>query len=152
GRVVQYAVGPLGPDQLLSDTPFLNDGRTDLAGRNYGLVAQDPDYPDHISLLAGTCVQTVYNDTISGAITSDPWGGIERHVDIYSLSGNDGYQQLFYGSAHDDGNMDRYQNRVVFPEDPYIRLGPDTPSRLAYNVYTDGHWNLHISVPGSTAD
>ena len=152
GRVVQYSVGPLGPDQLLQDTPFLNDDRTDLAGRNYGLVALDPNYPDHISLLAGTSVQTVYDDTLSGAMISDPWGGIERHVDIYSLSGNDAYQQAFYGSAHDDNNLDQYQNRVVFPENPYIRVATGEPSRLAYNVYTDGHWYLHISQPGSTAD
>jgi len=152
GRVVQYSISPLGPDQLLQDTPFLNGGRTDLAGRNYGLVAQDPNYPDHISLLAGTSAISVYNDTISGTIAFDPWGGIERHVDIYSVSGNDAYQQVFYGSAHDDGNADQYENRVVFPENPYIRVQPGTPSRLAYNVYSQGHWYLHISQPGSTAD
>jgi hypothetical protein len=152
GRVVQYAVGPLSSDQLISDTPYLNGGRTDLAGRNYGLVAQDPNYPDHISLLAGTSVFTLYNDAVTGTIGTDPWGGIERHVDIYSVSGTDAYQQTFYGSAHDDGNADQYQNRVVFPENPYIRVAPGTPSRLAYNVFVDGHWNLHISQPGSTAD
>jgi len=102
--------------------------------------------------LAGTSVRTVYDDTLSGAMISDPWGGIERHVDIYSLSGNDAYQQVFYGSAHDDNNLDQYQNRVVFPENPYIRVAPGAPSRLAYNVYTDGHWYLHVSQPGSTAD
>ena len=54
GRVVQYDAGPLGPDQLIADTPFLSGGRTDMAGRNYGLVGRDPQDPDKIVLISGT--------------------------------------------------------------------------------------------------
>ena len=40
-RVVAYSLSALSSDQLLDDTPFLSGGRTDIAGRNYGLVLHD---------------------------------------------------------------------------------------------------------------
>jgi hypothetical protein len=151
-RVVQYSVGPLGSNQLISDDPYLNGGRSDLAGRAYGLVAQDPNDPDDLSLLAGTSAMALYTDAVTGKIAYDPLGGIERHVDIYSVSGDAPLQQLFYSYAHDDGNAYLYNGRVAFPADPYLRVAPGTPSRLAYNVFSDGEWCLHISQPGSVND
>jgi len=33
-----------------------------------------------------------------------------------------------------------------------VKTGLAGPSRLAYTVYTGGHWYIHISQPGSTED
>jgi hypothetical protein len=41
-RFVEYAVAPLLPSQIRVDVPYLTANRTDLAGRDYGLVAPDP--------------------------------------------------------------------------------------------------------------
>src|SRR5262249_40781910 len=41
-RAVAYRVEALGAAQLAADRPFLTAGRTDLAGRNYGLVSTEP--------------------------------------------------------------------------------------------------------------
>jgi hypothetical protein len=151
GRVVHYALGPLGAAQLLLDVPFLSGGRTDIAGRNYGLVAVDPGYPDVVVLLAGTTAQTVYADQVSGTMTADPWGGIERHVTVHRLAAGT-VDDRFYSYAHDGGDSWQYEGRVVFPAGPFVRTGFAGPSRLAYTVYSGGHWYLHVSQPGSTAD
>ena len=52
-RVVQYALDDFNPKQLLADFPFLTDNRTDIVGRDYGLVAQDPAAPDLVAAVFG---------------------------------------------------------------------------------------------------
>ena len=52
-RVVQYALEEFNPKQLLADHPFLTDNRTDIVGRDYGLVAQDPSAPDLVAAVFG---------------------------------------------------------------------------------------------------
>ena len=52
-RVVQYALEEFNPKQLLADYPFLTDNRTDIVGRDYGLVAQDPSAPDLVAAVFG---------------------------------------------------------------------------------------------------
>lgn len=151
GRVVHYAVGPLGPGQLLRDAPYLTGGRTDLAGRNYGLVALDPQDPDLLVLLAGASSYTVYDDLVRAAMVSDPWGQIERHVTVHRLS-TGAVDDRFYSYAHDAADGHQYEGRVVYPAGPFVRTGAAGASRLAYNVYAGGHWWLHVSQPGSTAD
>jgi len=151
GRVVQYRVGPLDAAQLLTDHPFVTAGRTDLAGRNYGLVAVDPNFSSHVALLAGTDAFTVFTDLANGTITSDVWGGIERHVSVYDYV-TDGLDDRFYSYALDGGSAYQYEGRVVYPAHPFIRRGAGQPSRLAYSVYSGGHWYVHISKPGVTAD
>ena len=151
GRVVHYAVGPPGPGQLLRDAPYLTGGRTDLAGRNYGLVAVDPQDPDLLVLLAGASSWTVHDDLVRAAMVSDPWGQIERHVTVHRLS-TGAVDDRFYSYAHDASDGHQYEGRVVYPAGPFVRTGSGGPSRLAYNVYAGGHWWLHVSQPGSTAD
>lgn len=151
GRALQYAFAPLSAGQLLNDSPYISAGRTDMAGRNYGLVARDPGAPERLFLLAGTNASTVYADMIAGQISSDPWGQIERHVSIYST--DDGtVEDVFYSYAHDANDGHQYQGRVVYPDSPFVRRGEGEPSRVAYNVYTEGHWFLHISAPSTLAD
>ncbi len=151
GRVVQYDAGPLGPDQLIADTPFLSGGRTDMAGRNYGLVGRDPQDPDKIVLISGTTAYSLYADLTSASMTFDTWGQIERHVTIYSLAART-VDDRFYSYAHDAGDGHKYENRVTYPDTPFVETGVERPSRLAYTVYTGGHWYIHVSQPGSTAD
>ncbi len=151
GRAVQYAFAPLSAAQLLADSPYISAGRTDMAGRNYGLVARDPGAPERLFLLAGTNASTVYADMLSGQISSDPWGQIERHVSIYNADDNT-IADVFYSYAHDANDGHQYQGRVVYPDSPFVRRGDLEPSRVAYNVYREGHWFLHISAPDSLAD
>ncbi|HET6585617.1 MAG TPA: hypothetical protein VFG69_19290 [Nannocystaceae bacterium] len=150
GRVVQYADAAAAGDRLRADRPFLSAGRTDLAGRNYGLVARDPGAPERVVLLAGTSIATLYLDAVSGAMTSDPWGGIERHVSIYDTTTN-AIVDRFFSTAHDAGDGHQFEGRVAYPHNPFVRTAAG-PSRLAYSVYEGGHWVLHVSVPGDPAD
>jgi hypothetical protein len=151
GRVVHYALGTPGASQLLRDVPYLTGGRTDLAGRNYGLVAVDPQDPDLLVLLAGASSYTVYDDLVHGTMASDLWGQIERHVTVHRLS-TGALDDRFYSYAHDASDGHQYEGRVVYPAGPFVRAGAAGPSRLAYNVYAGGHWYLHTSLPGSTTD
>ncbi|MET7395515.1 hypothetical protein ABZS66_18705 [Dactylosporangium sp. NPDC005572] len=149
GRVVQYAVGALSASQLAADRPYLTGGRTDIAGRNYGVVAVDPGNADKVVLVSGTSNYSLYLDRLSGTMSRDPWGGIERHVSVYSLGGNT-IDDRFYSYAHDNSDGNKYENRVSYPANPFVRTGGT--SRIAYNVYSGGHWYLHISDPGATTD
>lgn len=149
-RAVEYAVEPESASQLRADIPYLTGGRTDIAGRNYGLVEPDPGAPDHLALVAGTSADTVYSDMVTGAMTSDPWGQIERHVSIVHLAAGT-VEDRFFSYAHDNADGDQYEGRVVYPNSPFVRV-PGGPSRLAFNVYEGGHWRLHVTVPGGTAD
>lgn len=147
GRVVQYALGSLSASQLIADKPYLTGGRTDIAGRNYGLVSVDPNSPSTISLLSGTSNYSLYQDARDGAITHDPWGGIERHVSVYNAAANT-VDDRFFSYAHDNSDGDKYQYRVSYPAHPWVERSGS--SRLAYNVFRDGRWRLHVSQPGST--
>lgn len=151
GRVVQYAVAPLGPTQLLADTPYLTAGRTDLVGRNYGLVVPDPEQPDALILVAGTSADTVFADMVGGAMAADPWGQIERHVSHYD-SATAAVVDRFFSYAHDGGDAYQYEGRVVYPDSPMVVTAKGQPSRLAFNVYEGGHWRLHVTVPGGVDD
>ena len=150
-RVLQYKVGPLASDQLLVDHPFLNGGRTDIAGRNKGLVVRDPYYPDYVVLLAGVDTSTVLNDRLAHQLISSPWAHIERYVTVYTFVTNV-LEDRFYSYAHDNHDGNQYQQCVVYPPNPFLPGSSGQPSRMAYNVYANGHWFLHISQPGTTAD
>jgi hypothetical protein len=150
-RFVEYAVAPLSASQLRVDTPYLTANRTDIAGRDYGLVAPDPGQPDHIVLLGGTDASTLYSDMLAAAMVSDPWGQIERHVSIMDLVTGT-VDDRFFSYAHDGGDAYKYEGRVVYPAGPFVKRGAGQPSRLAFNVYEGGHWQLHVTAPGTTAD
>lgn len=150
-RVVQYKMGPFGPDQLLVDHPYLSGERKDIAGRNKGLVARDPLYKDNLILLAGASTISVLEDRLAHKIYFDPWAHIERHFTIYNFV-TDQLNDRFYSYAHENNDSFLYNNRVVYPPNPFIPGKTGQPSRVAYNVYTNGHWYLHISKPGSTED
>jgi hypothetical protein len=150
GRVVQYAEVAAPGERLRADRPFLSGGRTDLAGRNYGIVARDPGAPELVALIAGTSVATLYHDTAAGTMASDPWGGIERHVSVYDTTTNTVLDR-FYSTAHDNDDGHQFEGRVAYPHNPFVRMQAG-PSRLAYTVYEGGHWVLHVSKPGAPGD
>lgn len=151
GRVVQYEVGPFSASQLIADFPFVSGGNTYLAGRNYGLVAMDPAYSDNLVLIAGTTAYSLYADTLSGTMAWDIWGQIERHVAVYNMALN-GLNDRFFSYALNNNGADQYEGRVVYPNGIFLETAPGSPSRLIYNVYESGRWNLHISEPGATSD
>jgi hypothetical protein len=152
GRVLQYRLGPMGPDQLVGDAPFLTANRTDLVGRDYGLVLQDPEVPRTLVLVSGTSADTVFDDMRSSSMAADPWGQIERHVTIYDLEAGALVQDRFFSYAHDANDGYKYEGRVVYPDNPMVRRGSGLPSRLAFNVYEGGHWQLHVTQPGTAND
>ena len=149
-RFVEYRVGPLDAAQLVLDLPYLTAGRTDIVGRNYGLVQVDPGDPDRVVLVAGTSVQTVHADLVAGAMVTDPWAGIERHVSIVDLASGS-VDDRFFSYAHDAGDGHQYEGRVAYPANAIVRAAGGS-SRLAFNVYEGGHWMLHVTEPGRTAD
>jgi hypothetical protein len=148
GRVLQYRIGRLSASQLIADKTFF--GRSDVAGRSYGLVGFDPQSRDRIAVIAGTHAGTVAEDMVSGKMASDPWGAIERHVTVYELASNR-VTQKFYGSAHDNKDDGRYQNRIVHPAHMFVPVA-NGPSRLAFNRFADGAWNFHVTKQGSPSD
>jgi hypothetical protein len=150
-RFAEIAVGPLAADQLRVDAPFLTGGRVDLAGRDYGRVARDPGAPGTIVLVSGTSADTLASDMATGTMAADPWGQIERHVTRVDLA-TGAVDDRFFSYAHDGGDAMKYEGRVVTPEGVFVRRGPAEPSRLAFDVYEGGHWQVHVTVPGGTAD
>ncbi len=153
GRVVQYEVGPLAADQLVVDHPYLTGDRTDIAGRTYGLVMIDPNYPQNLSLLSGATANSVYFDMRNGKeMEWDKWGNIERHLTVYDYV-NDDLEDRFFSYAHNGGwGKERTLNRLTFPDNPYVTVAAGSPSRLAYNVFDGERWQLHVSQPGSVDD
>jgi len=149
-RVVQYAIGPRSLTQLRVDHPFITAGRTDLVGRDYGLVARDPGADSVVVLVSGTSVWTVFADMVSGKMESDPWGQIERHLTVYDAA-TDALDDRFFSYAHDGGDANKYEGRVAYADHPFLRASSGR-SRIAYNVYAGGHWWLHVSTPGKTTD
>jgi hypothetical protein len=148
GRVLQYAIAPLSASQLIADRIFF--GRPDVAGRNYGLVAADPRFGDRVAIVAGTSAQTVWQDMENGKVDADPWGGIERHVTVYSLKNNE-VAQRFFGSAHDNQGRGKYQNRLVYPAHIFLP-SKSGASHIAFNRFVDGRWIFHITKPGRADD
>jgi hypothetical protein len=154
GRVVQYAIAPLSPAQLLVDTPFLSS--TDLVGRSYGLVQHDAQgNPNRVSVISGTSIHDllldVEADDASGVVTGhDLWGGIERHVTTYNLT-TGAIDQHAISYAHTNSNQGTYVNRVAFPANAYLPSSSALGSRLVYNVFDGATWSIHISTPGGSA-
>lgn len=149
-RVVQYALEARSATQLRVDHPFLTAGRTDLVGRDYGLVARDPGDGGFLALVSGTSIWSVYADMVAGKMETDPWGQIERHVTVYDPA-TDALEDRFFSYAHDGGDAKKYEGRVAYPDHPFLRRSTGR-SRLIYSVYEGGHWFVHVSVPGGTAD
>jgi hypothetical protein len=149
-RVAQYRIADVSASQLAADTPFITANRTDLVGRDYGLVLADPSFPSHVILLSGTSADTLFSDMNTSTMEADPWGQIERHLTIYDAE-KATVEDRFFSYAHDNNDGNKYEGRLVYPDNPIVRVA-GSPSRLAYNVYEGGHWQLHVSQPGVTAD
>lgn len=149
-RFVRYSAAPLSSSQLTLDLPYLTGGRTDIAGRNYGLVARDPGDPRLLLLVAGTGAFSLFDDMGTGTLASDAWGAIERHVSLVNLDAGS-VDDRFFSYAHDNSDGNKYEGRVVYSTQPFVRVAGKA-SRLAFNVYAGGHWWLHVTQPGSTKD
>jgi hypothetical protein len=93
----------------------------------------------------------VYADMVAGAMTFDPWGQIERHVSLYDATANT-IDDRFFAYAHDNADGNQYEGRLVYPDSPWVATAPGQPSRLAYSVYEQGHWILHVSAAGTVDD
>ncbi|MBM4392805.1 MAG: hypothetical protein FJ090_16900 [Deltaproteobacteria bacterium] len=149
GRVVHYAVEAYSDAQLRLDVPFLSNARTDIAGRNYGIVARDPGDPNLLVLVTGTDGASLLADARAGAAVTDPWGGIERHVTVHNLvSGT--VEDRFFSYAHDNADGDQYVNRTAYPAAPFVRTAG--ASALAFSVFDGTTWSIHVTAPGTTTD
>jgi hypothetical protein len=158
-RVVQYKVGPQNAYQLVADTPYLTAGRTDLVGRNYGRVQQDPYFKNHLILVSGASTQSYFADIQKSAMgqgcadlscLNDPWGALERHISTYNLSTTE-VSDRYFSYSRDSNDGYKYEKRIVFANNGIVKTGVG-PSRIAFNEYRGGRWHLHITEPGSTAD
>lgn len=147
GRVVQYSMTP--PFDLVADRPYLTANRTDLVGRNYGLVMPDPKRPSRVALVAGATAFSLWEDTRTGTMAFDRYGGIERHVTVYDATANT-VDDRFYSYAHDQNDAFLYEGRVVHPDGVWLAAKDATASRLVYDVYQGGHWHAVITEPGKT--
>ena len=107
-----------GSEQLLTDKPFITGNRTDLEGRNEGLVAIDPHSPNLVILLAGTDANSLFRDRITGQQQEDPWGGTERHITVYDVETNM-LEDRFFSNAKDGGNSFQY-GRLAYPMNPFV--------------------------------
>jgi hypothetical protein len=148
GRVVQYSMTP--PFDLLADRPYLTGGRTDLVGRNYGLVMPDPKRPDTVALVAGATAFALSEDMRTGTMAFDRYGGIERHVSVYDAAANT-VDDRFYSYAHDGNDAFLYEGRVAHPNGVWLAAKDATASRLVFDVYQGGHWHVVITDPGKTS-
>lgn len=134
-RVLQYRVADLSSAQLISDTPLLTGNRADTGGRNYGLVVADGT---KVILISGTNAQTLLADARSGMKSSDPWGGLARHVAIFDTV-TATIVDRFYSWAHDTGNASQYINRVTYPAHPVVG------SQIFFNVFDGTNWYVSVN-------
>lgn len=151
GRVLQYDIEAFNSGQLVYDYTFLSGGITDHSGRNYGLVSVDPNY-SNVALISGAGAISLYQDTLNGTMQYDRLGGLARHVTVYNYLNNSLSDKFYSYESNSVNGPYLYENRVVHPANPFIKVGANQPSRIAYNVYAQGHWYMHISYPGSTQD
>jgi hypothetical protein len=157
GRFQRYATAPYSTSQLLQDVPFL--ARTDIVGRNYGLLQHDTDgNVNNVFLIAGVQASDLLNDMQtgygSGVVNgSNVWGAIERHVSVYNMATGT-VAQHFYSYAHDPNNTNAatYINRVSYPSYGRLPSQNSAGSHMVYNVFDGVTWNVHISSPGGVAD
>jgi hypothetical protein len=150
-RFVLYRAAAAEAERLVLDVPYLTGGRTDLVGRNYGLVVHDPVAPGLVSLIAGTDARSVREDMDSGTLSSDVWGGIERHVSVIDLDQGT-VDDRFFSYAHDAGDGHQYERRVVYPAGGVQRLFEGEAPRLVFNVYEAGKWRIVVTQPGAVDD
>ena len=57
-------------------------------------------------LIAGTDASTLFSDMLAGAMVSDPWGQIERHVSIVDMATGT-VDDRFFSYAHDGAALER---------------------------------------------
>lgn len=141
GRAVQYAMA--APFALTADRPWLTGGRTDLVGRNYGLVMPNPLAPDKVALVAGTGAISLFEDMRTGQMAFDKNGQIERHVAVYDAKTNT-VDDRFHSYSHDGNDAFLYEGRTAYPNGVWLA------SRLVYDVYQGGHWHTIVTTPGAT--
>src|SRR5688572_32132813 len=144
GRVVQYETA--SPFALTKDRPYLTANRTDLVGRNYGLVMPDPKKPERVALIAGTPASTLWEDMRTSKMQTDPNGAIERHVSIYDAKANT-VDDRFFSYMHDGNDAYLYEGRTSFANAAWIAAPNATESRLLFNVYQGGHWHTIVTNP-----
>ena len=150
-RFVMYRAAAAPGDRLVLDVPYLTGGRTDLVGRNYGLVVHDPATPRLVSLIAGTDTRSMRSDMDTGTLAADVWGAIERHVSVIDLDAGT-VSDRFFSYAHDANDGHQYERRIVYPAGGVRRLFEGEAPRLIFNVYEGGKWRIVVTQPGSVND
>jgi hypothetical protein len=143
-------------------------------GRVYGQTIDDPG-SDRVALITGADAKSVYDDLranryppstpdgdpLNTANRSDEYGGNERRIAVYNASTNTASNR-YYSGAHNASfaRGQRYFGRVLYPANSIVEQGPQSPSRYAYNVYSDLYttpftsmqWVLHVTQPGVAND
>ena len=148
GRVVQYALAKTTPLPLVNDTPFLShqskQDRYDDAGappcfdgcRNYGTVARvTVNGRQKIILISGTTADTLATDARNGTKTTDAWGGLARHVNVYDPGTGVMETSRYHSYAYDpaQSKLHQYGGRILIPAHPIAVMRSKT--FLFYNVY-----------------
>ena len=159
GRVVQFALDNVTPLPLVSDTPFLShqskqDDYDDAVAppcfdgcRNYGtVVCVTVGGRQKIILIGGTTADTLATDARVGTKSTDVWGGLARHVNVYDPRSGVMETSRYHSYAYDpsQSKMHQYGGRVVAPAHPIATVGGKT--FLFYNVYGQVDGN-HDATP-----
>jgi len=143
GRAVTYRTN-LGPT---GDYTWTAGGRTDHAGRNYGLVTRFVDAGTELVTLHGGCSAAAMRGSMrAGSLDAgDALCGIHRHYEVFTI--NNGvvnvHASRFYGYAASPGLYEgrlQFPRRAVFTTDQGYTL-------TAYSLYTGGRWEIRIADP-----
>ena len=160
-RLIQYSLQPTtsGILNLLKDTPFIShksttDNYDDLGAgfcfdgcRNYGLTFQVSNGSvNYLGIISGTISSTLSDDAKSNSKSSDLWGGIARHFDLFNLNNGIFTLNRYYSYAHDpnDTNVHQYGGRVTYPANPILTLNGQ--KYIIFNVYNKVDSRSDVSV------
>jgi hypothetical protein len=145
GRAVSYRpdLSPTG------DHVWAAGGRTDHAGRNYGLVTRFAMNGGEYVTLHGGCSSANMQEAMrAGELTTagNPLCGIHRHYEIFSIvSGVVGtHASRFYAYAPEPGI---HEGRLQYPRNAVFRNEPSGTVWSAWSLYEGGRWNAVVADP-----
>src|SRR6185436_16239324 len=100
-RLVGFPLDGTSATNMTFDLPFDPGGIQSGDGRNYGLVARDPN-SQNLTLVSGCSVNSILTDFIYN-IRSDDQCGLRRHVSIVNAVTHQLVASSFYSYTNQNG-------------------------------------------------